>query len=370
MNAAPKIRDWKPFIWPAVGIFIGVLVAVNPFFTPEIPLPVGIAGWFAEMVLVSIVLMYPMRARAAVLLTGLFLAVPCFMAEAPLWRALLMCLSFLAIAIATVGIMIPPGSFTERLAYLCSWCGTREVSRRMRRFDTPSLIQFAVAAIVLFAAIAVVKAMPDTGVWLLVRWLAGGIMIFAFAETATACHYFLTALVGVTAPAWLCSPYLSISLREFWTTRWNPATSMIFLKFCFEPLSRYGAVFALCACFVLSGIIHMLLALMALGRWDLSIMFGAFFVAQIPFVLMERLIHLRRWPSVWKRIWTLSVLAFACPLIVEPTFQIIQPSWGPPNLILPPTLGVIGFVVIADLCYVLISLASCPATVANEQFVI
>ena len=343
---------------------------MNPFYTPDIPLAVGIAGWVAEMVFVLIALIYPAYTRPAILVIGLLLAVPCFVAEAPLWRCLLMCLSFLAIVIATVATMTPPGSFTERLAYLCSWCGTRDLCRVERRFDTASLIQFALAAVALFAAIAVVKAMPDTGICLLVRWLAGGIMIFAFAETATACHNFLTALTGVTAPAWLWSPYLSTSLREFWTTRWNPATSMLFLKLCYEPLSRYGAVFALCVCFVLSGIIHMLLALMALGRWDLSIMFGAFFIAQIPFVLMERPFHLRRWPSVWKRIWTLSVLAFTCPLFVEPMLQIIQPSWGPPNVILPPTLCVLGLVFIADLCYVLISLACCPGAAANEQFAV
>jgi hypothetical protein len=64
------------------------------------------------------------------------------------------------------------------------------------------------------------------------------------------------------------------------------------------------------------------------------------------------------------------VLAFTCPLFVEPLLQIIQPSWGPPNVILPPTLCVIAFVVIADLCYALISLASCPNSVATEQFAV
>jgi hypothetical protein len=54
----------------------------------------------------------------------------------------------------------------------------------------------------------------------------------------------------------------------------------------------------------------------------------------------------------------LGVLALTSPLIVEPTLQIVENSWGEPTSALPPTAAVLGLVIILSSFVSLASLAS------------
>src|SRR5437660_7583243 len=166
------------------------------------------AAWFVDMVLVLILFLHPFTARIGVVVAGLFMAVPCFLWASPLSRFLLMCCMAFPFAVVTLQLFpAPTAGFRGRLAYVFTWLGTREVKRRARSFDALSLLQLTVATLVLAAAIAAVKAVSPSGIWLFARWLAGGIMILSFAEMATAGHYFLTALMGLNAPALMRSPF-------------------------------------------------------------------------------------------------------------------------------------------------------------------
>ena len=49
--------DRKQLVWPVTGIVFGALIAVNPFYAPDLTLPVGIVTWCVDMVLVLI--LYP-----------------------------------------------------------------------------------------------------------------------------------------------------------------------------------------------------------------------------------------------------------------------------------------------------------------------
>ena len=102
----------------------------------------------------------------------------------------------------------------------------------------------------------------------------------------------------------------------------------IFCKACYEPLARHGRVRALFAAFIVSGIWHWLLAYVLLGRWGISVVWGAFFFVQPLLILLERRMKVRRWRPAAARGWTLSALAVTCPLIVEPTLQIISRILG------------------------------------------
>jgi hypothetical protein len=130
-----------------------------------------------------------------------------------------------------------------------SWFGTRELERRPRSFHAAALLQSVAGTLAFAAMVAAVQAVPASGLWFGPRWLAGGLMLFAFAETATGFHNFLTALLGLTVPGMLNSPVLSRSIGEFWTERWNPGASVFFRKACYEPLARHGRVRALFAAF-------------------------------------------------------------------------------------------------------------------------
>ena len=360
MNTSWKSPDRKQVIWPVVGIVIGALARTNPFYEPHITLEVGVTAWFVDMVLVLILSCHPFTARVGVLVAGLFMAVPCFLRALPVFRFFLMCGMAFAFAVAALQLFaVPTAGFRGRLAYVFNWLGTREVKRRARCFDAVSLLQLIVATLVLAAATAAVKAVSPSGIWWPARWLAGGILLLSFAEMMTAGHYFLTALMGISAPALMRSPYLSASIREFWAERWNPAASaLVFGKYFFAPLARRGVGLALFAAFLGSAVAHVLLLYLAAGRWGISLMWGTFFLVQPLLIAVERWMNVRRWRPAAGRAWTLTVLAITSPLLVEPALQLIEPSWGTPDKVLLPTIRVLGLVIFVNVFVSLGSLAS------------
>jgi hypothetical protein len=311
------------------------------------------------MVLVLVLSAHPIGARAGVLMAGLLLAVPCFVWSPPFSRFLLMGIMCTPFAAATALVLAPPiPGIRARLAYLCSWCGTHPVNRRARGFDAASLLQLIVATAVLDAAIATVIAVPSSGRWLPVRWLAGGIMILAFGEMLTACFPLVATAFGLTVPPLMQSPWRSMSVTEFWTKRWNIFVSEKILRpYCFAPLARRSVALALFAAFAVSGVSHALLAFIALGRWRISLIWGTFFLVQPLLIAAERRLAVRRWPPAAARAWTLTVLAITSPLFVEPMLQGLSIQ----DRALTQTVGVLGCLIVFSGIVSLASLASCSA---------
>ena len=65
-------------------------------------------------------------------------------------------------------------------------------------------------------------------------------------------------------------------------------------------------------------------------------------------------------PSQAARAWTLGALTILSPLFVEPVLQILEPSWGPSDGVLVPTLVILGFVLGVNFFFALGSLAARP----------
>ncbi len=346
--------------WPILGLALGVLAGANPFYKPHIPLKAGVVAWFAEMVFILVMSWHPCTARVGVMVAGLFLAVPCFLQALPMHRFLLMCGMALAFALVAAHLFIAPATgFRERLAYCFTWLGTREVKRRAPSFDAVSLRDLLVATLLHVVGVAAVKAVTPAGLGWLVRWLAGGIALLAFAEMVTVSHCFLTGLLGVSAPALMRSPHRSVSLGEFWAQRWNPAVSaLIFGRYFFAPLARRGVGLALFAAFLASAVAHVSLLFMANGRWGHSLMWGAFFLVQPLLIAVERRVKVRRWRPAAAWVLTMASLAITSPLLVEPVLQLIEPTWGAPDDVLQPTLRVLGLVMVVNSLVALGSLAS------------
>jgi hypothetical protein len=366
VNIKSKRPDRKLFLWPLAGITLGALAVVNPFYRPPLPFYVGVMAWCVDMVLVLVLTANPVGARAAVLITGLLLAIPCFVWAPSLLRALLMCIAFLPLAMAAAAVLFPENiGFRARLYFLCTWGFTREVKRRAHTFDVVSLVQLIAATAIFAVCFAVAEKITANGVWLLVRCVTFGIAILAIAEMATACHKLVTGLMGLTTPALMLSPYLSISVNEFWNTRWNPAASVLFRSLCFKPLARHGVTVAMFAAFVASGVAHALLVFMAIGDWSYSLANGAFFCVQPVFIMIERRMKIKMWPPAARRVWTISVLAVTSPLFVAPVLQVVGQGWGTsghvtfPN-VLAPTVAVLSFVFFVVILFSLASLISCP----------
>jgi hypothetical protein len=208
-----------------------------------------------------------------------------------------------------------------------------------------ALQTLAIATAVLSGALIIISTSPDFGSWLLLRWLAGGIAIFAVAEMATAVLSLMGATLGVEVPRLFHSPYRSTSVNEFWTKRWNIAASEIFRRFCFKPIARRSVALALLATFTISAIGHVLLTYVALGRWGISLVCGSFFLVQPILIAAERRLAIRRWPRRAAWAWTLTAIAITSPLIIEPLLQICQLGPGERNA-LSSVLAVVGFLIV------------------------
>ncbi len=362
VNADQKSRNCKKLLWPFAAMIMGALLSLNPVYAPHLSLNVGMAAWFADMTVALILLAYPVTLRPGILLMGLGFAVPCFLWASPLARGVLMCCLAFPFAISATSFFAPPtAGFRTRLAYFFTWMGTRRIQRCPRHCNVGSLFCLVAATVVFAIALTGLKSVSAAGLWLLVRWLAGGIMIFAFAEMATTSHDLLTALLGLHAPALMRSPFLATSVSEFWTKRWNVAASALcFRPLFFAPLARRGIVLALFMAFFASAVAHVLLAYLALVRWKISLICGAFFIFQPLLILAERRMKVRRWPTAAARVWTLAALAITSPLFVEPAIECAAPSWGATDNVLVPTLWVLGFAIVVSVFFSVGQLASCP----------
>src|SRR5690242_12920663 len=91
VNADHKSRHWEKLLWPVAAVILGALVSINPFYTPQFTLEVGLAVWVADLALVLICLKHPITGRLAMLVAGPCFAVPCFLQATPLARGVLMC---------------------------------------------------------------------------------------------------------------------------------------------------------------------------------------------------------------------------------------------------------------------------------------
>jgi hypothetical protein len=272
-----------------------------------------------------------------------------------------MCFLAIPFTIAAAALFAPSGAdFRGRLAFFFSWLGTKTIQLRPRTFDAMSLLCLAMATAAFAAALAVVESVPPVDFWVPIRWLACGFAFLAFGEMVTASHDFLTAMMGLTAPSLMRSPVLSVSLNEFWTRRWNMAASELgFRALCFTPLARRGIVLALFAAFFASAVAHTLLCVLALGRWGISILNGAFFLLQPLLILAERRMNVRRWPIASARVWTWAALAVTSPLFVEPVIQIITPTLRAMNSVLIATMIVLGYTICGNLFISLSALLFC-----------
>ena len=115
------------------------------------------------------------------------------------------------------------------------------------------------------------------------------------------------------------------------------------------------------ATFAISAVGHALLAVFALGRWNMAVVFGAFFLVQPLLIAAERRLAVRRWRPAAGRAWTLTALAITSPMIIEPTLQFFEKSGGAQHPVLLPTLAALGFIITVSGVVSLVSLASKPA---------
>lgn len=113
-------------------------------------------------------------------------------------------------------------------------------------------------------------------------------------------------------------PILSRSLSEFWSERWNLPVTDWLNEFCFRPWSRGGhPLVGLSAAFMASAVLHFWLFYAAVNL-QAGLLAAAFFVVQVPALVLERRWRVRRWPQWAARAWTIGFVLAASPLLIIP----------------------------------------------------
>ena len=304
---------------------------------------VGVGVWVAEILILAATSARPFGAWMGVVFASILLPLPVFVSAPPLVRCLLACfLGATLVRALDLAARSPMAGFLQRLAHLCAYFDTRQVQRRSPRWDWSALRSAFAAAGMLALCIAVVKRTPAEGSWLPLRWLAGGVGLLALAEAAGACHQILTLALGVHVPPLFCAPYLSKSVAEFWSRRWNVAGSEALRHYFFAPFARHPVV-GLFATFAASAAGHMLIAGIAMRNRPLAVACGAFFLIQPFLIMIERHIGVRRWRPAGRIMWTAAALGISSPLVVEPILRIAERAWGEPNEVAHPTAAAVGF---------------------------
>ncbi len=217
-----------------------------------------------------------------------------------------------------------------RLWHAVGLVDTRRAKSISPKLDVGALVRLAVAACLFVGGWAAVHYGSHllTGVpRLAARWGAGVVFMYAAVEMTVAAVIIAYGILGVDPRPLHDDPILSRTISEFWNRRWNRAVHH-FLKYnVFAPVARRGHVeWGLMLSFVVSAFIHFFFMLPAVGlSW--AGMMGSFFLLQIPFLKLERLLGVARWPAPLARTWTLTLLFLSSPLFVEPVLQIVD-TWS------------------------------------------
>lgn len=214
----------------------------------------------------------------------------------------------------------------KHAAYLIAWPGM-DVNSFLtgRPLSAPRLGDWMFAlskmAVGLALLLAVVPVLPEdqsyllgwTGMWGIVFLLHFGLF------DLMACVW---QRVGLRAVAIMNWPVASQSLAEFWGRRWNLAFRDLTARYIFRPLaSDRGAVVAMLAGFIASGLIHdLIISVPAGGGYGLPTIY---FVIQGLALLIERsragrALGLGR--GLRGRLAALLVVVLPCPLLFHPWF--------------------------------------------------
>jgi alginate O-acetyltransferase complex protein AlgI len=151
-------------------------------------------------------------------------------------------------------------------------------------------------------------------------WLAGYVAIAALLLTIHFGFFKLLSLLwrhaGWHAAPMMLAPWLSRSLADFWSNRWNLAFRDLTHTYLFRPLVRpLGIAGANLASFILSGLVHELVISLPAGAG-----FGLptlYFTIQGLATLIERRLCL---PEMLMRVVAIAVVVGPAPLLFHPPF--------------------------------------------------
>ena len=208
-----------------------------------------------------------------------------------------------------------PRSLPWRWLFLMSIADLRKVESIRPTLDVAA-IRSTIGYFVL-AAVGVVLVQHG---W---RWVGGVLLIYAVADCAQAALRGLAAALGNRVPIMHRMPITATSVRAFWSRHWNLTVSWWLRDHVAEPLRRAGhPALGLVAAFVVSAAVHLWLVFVPIGLGP-AITMAAFFVVQGILAALEGPLHVRRWPTWSRHVWTLAAVLVPSPLFVEPFIGVV-----------------------------------------------
>lgn len=285
---------------------------------PLMQLWTGLLLWGLGMAAEATLAGDPRAARTAPWLALALLPLPLAIDASPFARALLGCFLIMnCFRSLDLRDDHPPRPFLRRLLHLAIVVDSREMTLVGPRFDRGALLRIVLGAVAAYVAIQVTVAVQVP--W---RWATGGAFVFALFEISNGFVALLAGAAGVRLPSIANDAWRSTSLTDFWSRRWNLVISRILRRRAFDPLARRSLPLALFASFALSALLHAYLGAVAIDA-NAAILFGLFFLAQVPLLVIERFLRVRRWPPVLGWAWTFGCLALTAPLFMIPGLRIL-----------------------------------------------
>jgi hypothetical protein len=218
--------------------------------------------------------------------------------------------------------------FRSRLWHLVALYDTRRASRARPMVDLPNIIRAAIYAVIAYLGLLVAEDLAarfEGPAHYAVRWSGGYIHMLFGIESAAASLVYINRAIGFIPPPVHDAPARSRTVQEFWGVRWNKIISSWLNAHCLRPLAaRRRPLLGLALAFVVSAVLHAYFTWAAISL-EMALIMGAFFLVQLPIVLLERKLHVARWPLLASHVWTIGWFALTGPLFLEPYLQILDP---------------------------------------------
>ncbi len=282
--------------------------------------PLGVLLASATLVVLSAIIAPKHKPLALALSAVAALVLPWFAGPIPLVRGLF-ALNFMAVfrAIDLVRSR-EPWSVQRRIAHALSFVDTRLLRRERPRLDLRALAAALVWAALAMLALHAVRSVPD------LLWVRlGGGLVFTYAAIEAGYRLLGASyrVIGFATPPLHVWPLASLSVAELWGKRWARPVSHWLGATCFLPLARRRhPALGLLLAFVVSAAGHAYPVLVALGPAMTAMMFG-YFVVQGVAVAAETRLGVAGWPRALRRCWTVVIMVATSPLFVEPCLRVV-----------------------------------------------